>query len=145
MGISNLLKVSASGLNAEAHRMDVITANITNADMIYDDGTPYVRQVATFREQFDGIRRQHSGKTDFDYKPQGVEIGDVIDDLVSPFTVIYNPSSPYADENGYVTSPNVDMTQEMTDLVISNRAYSASNTAYSAAKDMYKKALSIGE
>ena len=50
-----------------------------------------------------------------------------------------------ADENGYVTYPNVNTVTEMTNLIDSTRAYEANATAFEASKSMAQTGLSIGQ
>jgi flagellar basal-body rod protein FlgC len=133
------MRISGSGLMAEQKRIDVITHNITNANQIDEDGTPYTRQIATFREAFDREVETHR------YDLRGVEISNVINDENTPYQTVFDPNSPYANEEGFVTMPNVDMTTEMTDLMIANRAYSANVTAFNSAKAIYQKSLEIGK
>lgn len=52
MGLFNSMNISASGLTAERMRMDVISKNIANANTTRTaNGTPYRRQVVTFKEK----------------------------------------------------------------------------------------------
>jgi flagellar basal-body rod protein FlgC len=73
----------------------------------------------------------------------GVKVTKVIEDTETPMNMVYDPSHPDADENGYVTYPNVSTVTEMTNLIDASRAYEANVTAFSAAKDMAQKGLEI--
>jgi flagellar basal-body rod protein FlgC len=57
--------------------------------------------------------------------------------------VIYDPSHPDADANGFVTMPDVNILEEMADLMIASRAFDANVTVIDAAKSMITKSLSI--
>ena len=57
----------------------------------------------------------------------------------------YDPSHPDADENGYVSYPNVNTVTEMTNLIDATRAYEANTTAFEASKSMARTGLSIGK
>ena len=57
--------------------------------------------------------------------------------------VVHDPSHPDADENGYVTYPDVNVLEEMSDLMIANRAFEANVTVINAAKQMISKSLEI--
>ena len=59
--------------------------------------------------------------------------------------MVYDPSHPDADENGYVTYPNVNIVTEMTDLIDASRSYEANFTAFNASKSMALKGLEIGQ
>ena len=67
------------------------------------------------------------------------------EDYETDFTMEYDPSHPDADENGYVSYPNVNTVTEMTNLIDSSRAYEANTTAFNAMKSMVQAGLSIGQ
>ena len=56
---------------------------------------------------------------------------------------VYDPSHPDADENGYVTYPNVSAITEMTNLIDASRAYEYNATAFNASKNMATAGLGI--
>jgi flagellar basal-body rod protein FlgC len=57
---------------------------------------------------------------------------------------MHDPSHPDADEQGYVTLPNVNLMEEMVNMIGASRAFEANTTAVKAQKDMAAKALAIG-
>ena len=57
--------------------------------------------------------------------------------------MIFDPSHPDANEDGYVAMPNVNVIDEMVDMVTATRAYEANVTAIESAKDMFLSALEI--
>ena len=58
--------------------------------------------------------------------------------------VIYDPSHPDADGEGYVEMPNVNVIAEMVNMVTASRAYEAGVTVVRSIKGMARSALSIG-
>ena len=58
---------------------------------------------------------------------------------------VYDPSHPDADEDGYVTYPNVNTVTEMTNMIDATRAYEANVTVLNSTKGMALKALDIGQ
>ncbi len=58
--------------------------------------------------------------------------------------IVYDPDNPLADAEGYVTRPTVDMSQEMTNLLLANRLYGANLSVMQQARDSYQAALQIG-
>lgn len=60
-------------------------------------------------------------------------------------TMVYDPSHPDADEDGYVYYPNVNTVTEMTNLIDASRSYEANVTAFNATKSMTLQALEIGK
>ena len=106
MNTFSAMRISASGLSAERLRMDTITSNIANAQTTRtEDGGPYTRKVAVFKEALDSKMR-----------PIGVTAIEIQDDE-SEYRKVYDPSNPDADETGYVTYPNVNILNEMADMI----------------------------
>ncbi len=152
MSIMSTLNVSASGMTAQRTRMDIIAQNIANVNTTRtDDNTPYRRQTVVFEERSgDNTNFEKaliSAKTGVGYKKNtgnGVKITHIVEDHVTPMKKVYDPSHPDADEDGYVTLPNVDTVTEMTNLIDANRSYEANVTAFNATKGMLMKALDLG-
>jgi flagellar basal-body rod protein FlgC len=59
--------------------------------------------------------------------------------------VVYDPENPLADEQGLVRTPDMNMSDEMTSLIIAQRAYQANVTAFERARDGYLRELEIGK
>ncbi|MEK6266744.1 MAG: flagellar basal body rod protein FlgC [Clostridium sp.] len=140
--VFNGMRISSSGLTAERLRMDTIASNIANATTTRgEDGKPYVRKVAVFKENLQKELDKTSGtyKTSF----KGVQAVGIVDDD-SPLRKVYDPSHPDADGEGYVTMPNVNILNEMADMISSTRAYEANVSSINAQKSMFSKALEIG-
>ncbi len=150
MSIFSSFGINASGLTAERFRMDIISENIANANTTRtEDGSPYVRKIVTFQEKnktgatFNSILASQSKYNR--YGGDGVKVGGVYEDKVSQMNMVYDPSHPDADENGYVLYPNVNTITEMTNLIDASRAYEANNTAFSATKAMALQGLTVGQ
>ena len=133
MGIFNTMRISASGLSAERLRMDTITSNITNATTTRgEDGKPYVRKIAVFQQNLDEAK-----------KLNGVKAVGIVEDE-SPLKSVYDPTHPDANEDGYVTMPNVNLLNEMADIIAASRAYEANVDTLNASKSMFTKSLELG-
>lgn len=145
MGIFDSFDINASGMTAERFRMDIIAQNIANANTTRtEDGSPYVRKVVTFAEKESQTPFTHIlRKTTDRYSGKGVKVDTVTDDTWTQSNMVYDPSHPDADENGYVTYPNVNTVTEMTNLIDSSRAYEANATAFNATKQMATRGLDI--
>ena len=147
MSIFNSFDISASGLTAQRFRMDIIAENVANANTTRtQDGTPYVRKVVTFEEKGEAksfSRIFHSALND--RKQGGVKVGGVFEDTWTQANMVYDPSHPDADENGYVTYPNVDIVTEMTNLIDASRSYEANATAFNASKSIAQKGLDMAQ
>ena len=146
MGLFQSFNISASGMTAERFRTDVIAQNIANVTTTRTaDGTPYRRKVVTFAEKrltpFDEMLNRQR----YSYKGDGVKVTSVQEDTTSDYIMEYDPAHPDADENGYVSYPNVNLVTEMTNLIDASRAYEANITAFEAGKSMAQAGLQIGK
>lgn len=142
MSFLQSLNISGSGLTAQRLRMDVISENIANIDTTRtEEGGPYRRKmvVLTTSNNFKNMLIKNLD----DYEASRVEVAEIIEDI-SEFKMVYNPDHPDADENGYVSMPNVDSLKETVDMMEAYRAYQANITALNTAKQMAIKALEIG-
>lgn len=142
-GIFNAMNVAASGMTAQRTRMDIISQNIANVNTTRDEnGEVYKRQTVVFQENsnasFDHIL---SNKLET-YHSKGVKIAAIVEDN-SEGPMAYDPMHPDADENGYVTLPNVNTVTEMTNLIDASRSYEANTTAFNAAKAIASKGLEL--
>ena len=148
MSIFNAFNINASGMTAQRYRMDTISENVANANTSRtEDGTPYRRKVVTFEERGAkaGTFSSFLGSASDRFKGQGVRVGKVTEDNWTQMNLVYDPSHPDADENGYVTYPNVNIITEMTNLIDASRAYEANATAFSASKSIAMKGLEMGQ
>ena len=153
MSIMTSLNISASGMTAQRTRMDIIAQNVANVSTTRDEnGNPYVRQTVVFEERAAYNRNFESyltaQRTGLNYNPQigsGVKISAIAEDHVTSMKKVYEPGNPDADEDGYVTYPNVNTVTEMTNLIDASRAYEANVTAFNATKNMALKGLELSK
>ena len=148
MSIFSSFGINASGMTAQRYRMDIIAENVANADTTRtEDGTPYRRKVVTFEErgQRVGSFSSYLGQASEHYAGQGVRVGKVTEDDWTQMNMVYDPSHPDADENGYVTYPNVNIVTEMTNLIDASRSYEANATAFNASKTIAMKGLEMSQ
>ena len=145
MGLFQSFNISASGMTAERFRTDIIAENIANVNSTSTpDGGPYRRKIVTFAEREVTPFSQFYSASKNALVGNGVKVTKVKEDYETDFIKEYDPSHPDADENGYVSYPNVNTVTEMTNLIDSTRAYEANATAFNASKAMAEKGLSIG-
>jgi flagellar basal-body rod protein FlgC len=67
----------------------------------------------------------------------GVELGDATG------IVTYDPNNPIADKNGLVRRPNVNLGDQMTNLIIAQRAYQLNLAVVDRARESYQQAINI--
>ncbi len=140
MDVSSSLAISSSALQAQRLRMDVIAANLANAQSTRTpEGGPYKRHdvvlEATSGGSFDAALGAEVGSA--------VRVARIVEDERPP-RVVFDPGHPDADAKGYVAYPNVNPITEMVDLMAATRAYEANIAAVNATKRVLEAALSIG-
>jgi len=149
MSLFSSFDINASGLTAERFRMDIISQNVANANTTRtEDGTPYRRKVVTFAEkgsQTPFSRVLNTARENYTYSGKGVKVSRVEEDSWTDMKMVYDPSHPDADENGYVLYPNVNIVTEMTNLIDASRAYEANATAFGTSKAIALKGLEMGQ
>lgn len=145
MSMFSAFNISASGLTAQRYRMDVISENVANASTTRtEDGTPYRRKGVILETRGQQASFQSVlGRAGGSYTGKGVKVSSVFEDTETEMKQVYDPSHPDADENGYVTFPNVNIIMEMTNLIDASRAYEANSTAFNASKSMALKGLQM--
>lgn len=132
---------TASALNAERIRMDVISENIANVNTTKGvDGKPYQRQQVVFESVLKAQQDAGAG----DGGPQTTQVVRIAKDNRPP-RMVYNPSHPDADAKGMVAMPNIDIHEEMVDLIASSRSYEANLAVVKNARAMAMQDLSIGK
>lgn len=142
MNIMPGLDPTASALNAEKMRLDIIGQNIANAHTTRGpDGQPYKRQSVSFEAELMALGKRADGSVAYG---QGVSVRS-IDQDPTPGPLVFNPGHPDADEKGMVQLPNVNLTHEMVDLITASRAYEANLQVVRTAKQMAQNALRMGQ
>jgi flagellar basal-body rod protein FlgC len=137
------ISVSASGMEAQRIRAELIAENMANADTTRTpNGGPYRRKDAVFttapvQNSFAGTLAEfNAGGT------QGVTVSSVTVDQSDPERR-YLPGHPDADADGYVAFPKINPAEEMVDLMGASRGYEANVAAISTVKDMIGRSLEL--
>jgi flagellar basal-body rod protein FlgC len=142
MSLFGAISISASGMEAQRSRAELITENLANADTTRTpEGGPYKRKDAVFTAtpvsySFADQLSMVSGQSD------GVAMSDVVVDNTDPERR-YMPGHPDADAQGYVSFPKINTAEEMVDLLSASRSYQANVAAISAVKDMIDRSIDL--
>lgn len=140
MDLFRNFEISASALTAERLRMDLISDNIANANTTRTkEGGPFQRKVPVFMEALDECLSKDGRLVN---KPAGVKVLKIEPDQ-SPPRLVYDPSHPDANPDGYVLYPDINPVTEMVNLISASRAYEANITAFNSAKDIFRASLDL--
>ena len=131
----SILDVSGSALTAQSQRLNTTASNLANADSATSStGTPYKAKQVVFSAQ--SVNPQDNSV--------GVRVSNVIEDQ-SPGRRVHDPKHPLADEDGYVTMPNVNVIEEMVNMISASRSYQTNAELMNTAKTLLLKTLQIGQ
>lgn len=160
----NVFDIAATGMYAQRIKMDTVSSNIANVNTTrneFGEKEVYHKKQVNFKEMV--MKKNHGfpqGNADVIFNPPdepylvgGVTMGgesisngvmvESITDADNPTRMVYDPSHPDADENGYVELPNVNIVEEMVSMVNASRAYEANVTIAQTTKTMIQSAINI--
>ena len=145
MNFLTAMETSSSGMAAQRFRMNIISANVANAQTTRTpEGGPYRRRDVIFgalpapRTFEEELRSQVKPDDPLHAKVLGVAVDE------RPPVLKFDPSHPDANEEGYVAMPNINTMEEMVNLMLATRSYQANVAAFNATKSMALNALEIG-
>ena len=135
MSTFSAMDVSRTGMGFSRYWLDVIAHNLANVNNVYatDDEDAFRARFVVAGTNTDEIVATGSG----------VHVADVEEDQRDN-PIVYDPSHPLADEDGYVARAMVDVAGQMGDMILAQRAYQLNARAVTAAKEAYEAALRIG-
>ena len=114
---------AVSGMQLQSKRIDISSQNVSNADTPgYRRKILSVEQAPTAADAFIATR---------------IELDQTEGERS------YDPASPLADAEGYVTASNVSLVTEMADMREANRGYEANLNSFRQARSMYQSLLDI--
>jgi flagellar basal-body rod protein FlgC len=134
MSLFNIFNVSGSAMSAQSQRLNTVSSNIANADSTTSaTGQPYRAKQVVFSAAPVGAG-----------DAKGVKVERVVEDQ-SPLKKVFDPKHPSADEEGYVTMPNVNVIEEMVNMISATRSYQTNVETMNSAKTLLLKTLTIGQ
>jgi len=128
MGAFDALRIAGSSLGMHQTWLDALAHNVSNVN------TVKATDETAFQEQLVVATARPDGGVDV----AGIELGDPEGRLT------YQPNHPLADAEGYVRLPDMEMSDQMSSLVMAQRGFQASVTTTKHAQDTYAAALQIG-
>lgn len=134
MSVFNVFTIAGSALTAQSARLNAVASNLANADSVAGaNGQPYRAKQVVFAATPIGAEGG-----------QGVRVTQVVESA-APLRLHYEPSSPFANEQGYVSMPNVNPVEEMVNMISASRSYQTNAEVMNTAKSLLLKTLAIGQ
>jgi len=137
MSLFKVFDIAGSAVQAQSQRLNVVASNLANAESVAGpDGQPYKARHVIFQSQAVGSQAG-------DEMTPGVKVSKIIEDD-SPLRKIYDPKHPLADEQGYISMPNVNPVDEMVNMISASRSYQSNIEVMNTAKNLLQKTLQLG-
>lgn len=144
MNVFSAMEILSTGLEAQRTRMNVTASNMANAQTTRtEEGGPYRRKDPVVTTEPMNNRFQELMNDELARHARGVKTVEIVEDQTPP-RMVFDPSHPDADPNGYVAYPNIAIVEEMVNMIMASRAYDAGVTALQAVTGMAKNAMRIG-
>ena len=128
MGAFDALRIAGSSLGMHQTWLDALAHNIANVNTVKGTGEN------AFQEQMVVAASRTDGGVDV----AGIELGS------AEGRMTYQPNHPLADAQGYVRLPDMELSDQMSSLIMAQRGFQASVTTTNHAQDTYAAALQIG-
>ena len=129
MGAFDTLSIAGSSLGMHQTWLDALANNIANVNTVTSTSQ------SAFQAQMLIVQAKPNGG--------GVEVAGVAYSDPNG-RLVQDPTNPLADADGYVRAPEVDMSSQMTQLVMAQRGFQAAAQVTKDAQDTYNAALKIG-
>jgi flagellar basal-body rod protein FlgC len=131
--MTSISSIAVSGMNAAVRRLEVSASNVVNQQSTGALPAANGAVPASTQQAYTPLRVNQS-----DNATGGTQTSV---SAVSPATIpISDPQAPFANQDGMVAAPNVDLSQELVDQMIASYSYTA-NVASLKAGDRMTKAL----
>jgi flagellar basal-body rod protein FlgC len=135
MSMFDVFGIASSAMHAQSMRLNTTASNLANAESVAGpDGQPYHAKQVVFQAQRMGSNPYATG----------VQVQQVVESA-APLRMAYDPKNPAADVRGYVSMPNVDVVEEMTNMISASRSYQTNVEMLNTAKTLLQKTLTIGQ
>ena len=134
MSLNNMFAIAGSALTAQSARLNAVASNLANADSVTTaNGQPYKAKQVVFKAM--PVTEQGG---------IGVRVSQVVESA-APGRLVHDPKNPAANEQGYVTMPNVNVVEEMVNMISASRAYQNNAEVMNTARTLMQRTLALGQ
>ena len=145
MALLDIFNVSGSAMSAQSVRLNATASNLANAQSVSNSvGTTYRARHPVFAAVQADVLDQAGGLQDGLSPSRGVQVLGIVESDAPP-DLRYEPDHPYADEQGYVAYPNVNVVEEMANMISASRSFQVNVQTMQAAREMATRLLTLGQ
>ena len=136
-GMSASMSIGITAMQAAAARLQAASSNIANARTNGRMPTSTTTKEGEVYQPIDVSQRDLSSQG----RPGGVGFSYVTQK--NAYSMISDPNSPFADANGMVATPEIDLAVEMVNVIMAQAAFAAATKIVIASDEMQKTAVNM--
>jgi len=148
MGLMNVFDIAGSAMSAQGIRLNTVSSNLANAESVSSSvGETYRARQPVFAVLKNQYQNNGFGLDNFGQglsAGQGVEVRGIVESA-GELPRRYEPKHPMADDEGYVTYPNVNVVEEMANMISASRSFQTNVEIMDSAKKMLSQLLTLGK
>ena len=146
MSLIDVFDIAGSGMSAQSVRLNTTASNIANAESVAESpDETYRARYPVFAAQLENAGG-HVPLTVEEGRAEGDEVSVLgVIESDKPLQVRYEPDHPYADENGYVSYPNVSVVEEMANMISASRSFQLNVEVMNTVRTLSERVLSMGQ
>jgi flagellar basal-body rod protein FlgC len=129
MSIFSVIGIAGTGATVYRKWLDAVSDNIANLNTVRSTSEAAYQEKRVIAEPMPG---------------GGVQVAGVLAGSSAQGKLVYEPTHPLADADGMVRYPDVDLSSEMTQLIMAQRGYQANLSSVDRAREAYQAALQLG-
>lgn len=136
MSLFNVFDISGSALSAQSVRLNAISSNLANAEVVSSsEEDAYRARYPVFESALEFAMDDQNGV--------GVRVNGMVESTLVPRKE-FSPTHPLADEDGYIYMSNVNSVEEMANMISASRSYQSSVEAMNTTKQLIMNTLNLG-
>ena len=146
MSLLSVFDIAGSGMSAQSVRLNTTASNLANAESVAPQGeATYRARYPVFSAELESAAggQMPLSSEEGSGEGNGVQVLGVIESD-KPLNIRYEPDHPYADENGYVSYPNVNPVEEMANMISASRSFQINVEMMNTARSLAERVLNMG-
>ena len=129
MSVFSVIGIAGTGATVYRKWLDAVSDNIANLNTVRSTSEAAYQEKRVIAEPMPG---------------GGVQVAGVLAGSSAEGKLVYEPTHPLADADGMVRYPDVDLSSEMTQLIMAQRGYQANLSSVDRAREAYQAVLQLG-
>ena len=134
MSLFDSMNIASTALSAQTTRINTIASNMANANTVASTAEDtYLARAPIFQAVLEGESDQ-----------LGVRVKS-IEEVGREPRQEFEPQHPLADENGFIYTPDLDVTTEMANMMSASRSFQSAIEVINTSKQLALRTLTLGK